>query len=62
LQQVFADRFTELGGEITDYVLHNGPYAVLYQPAALFGVRNTVTGFEWNPMGFTDFWKIVKIA
>jgi peptide/nickel transport system substrate-binding protein len=48
--------------EITDYVLHNGPYAVLYQPAALFGVRNTVSGFEWNPMGFTDFWKIVKIA
>jgi peptide/nickel transport system substrate-binding protein len=48
--------------EITEYVLHNGPYAVLYQPAALFGVRNTVQGFEWNPMGFTDFWKIVKIA
>jgi peptide/nickel transport system substrate-binding protein len=48
--------------EITDYVLHNGPYAILYQPAALFGVRNTVSGFEWNAMGFTDFWKIVKIA
>jgi peptide/nickel transport system substrate-binding protein len=48
--------------EITEYVLHNGPYAVLYQPAALFGVRNTVQGFEWNPMGFTDFWSIVKIA
>ncbi|HEX6035158.1 MAG TPA: ABC transporter substrate-binding protein [Anaerolineales bacterium] len=48
--------------EITDYVLHNGPYAILYQPAALFGVHNTVSGFEWNPMGFTDFWKIVKIA
>jgi peptide/nickel transport system substrate-binding protein len=48
--------------EITEYVLHNGPYVVLYQPAALFGVRSTVQGFEWNPMGFTDFWKIVKIA
>jgi peptide/nickel transport system substrate-binding protein len=48
--------------EITEYVLHNGPYAILYQPAALFGVRNTVQGFEWNPMGFTDFWTIVKIA
>jgi peptide/nickel transport system substrate-binding protein len=48
--------------EITDYVLHNGPYVVLYQPTALFGVRNTVQGFEWNPMGFTDFWTIVKIA
>ena len=48
--------------EITDYVLHNGPYAILYKPAALFGVRNTVQGFEWNPMGFSDFWKILKIA
>ena len=48
--------------EITAYVLHNGPYAVLYQPAALFGVRSTVQGFEWNPMGFADFWSIVKIA
>jgi peptide/nickel transport system substrate-binding protein len=48
--------------EITEYVLHNGPYVILYQPAALFGVRSTVQGFEWNPMGFTDFWKIVKIA
>jgi peptide/nickel transport system substrate-binding protein len=48
--------------EITDYVLHNGPYAVLYQPAALFGVRNTVQGFAWNPMGFADFWTILKIG
>src|SRR6266498_4491212 len=48
--------------EITEYVLHNGPYAVLYQPAALFGVRNTVQGFEWNPMGFADFWSITKIG
>jgi len=48
--------------EITEYVLHNGPYAVLYQPAALFGVRNTVQGFEWNPMGFADFWSILKIG
>jgi peptide/nickel transport system substrate-binding protein len=48
--------------EITDYVMHKGPYVILYQPAALFGVRSTVQGFEWNPMGFTDFWTIVKIA
>ena len=48
--------------EITEYVLHNGPYAVLYQPSALFGVRSTVQGFEWNPMGFADFWTITKIA
>jgi peptide/nickel transport system substrate-binding protein len=48
--------------EITEYVLHNGPFTVLYQPSALFGVRSTVQGFEWNPMGFADFWTIVKIA
>ena len=48
--------------DITEYVLHNGPYAVLYQPAALFGVRKTVQGFAWNPMGFADFWSITKIA
>ena len=48
--------------EITEYVLHNGPYVILYQTSALFGVRNTVQGFAWNPMGFTDFWKITKIG
>jgi peptide/nickel transport system substrate-binding protein len=46
--------------DITEYVLHNGPYAILYQPAALFGVRSNVKGFEWNPMGFADFWSISK--
>jgi len=46
--------------DITEYVLHNGAYAVLYQPAALFGVRNTVQGFNWNPMGYADFWSISK--
>lgn len=46
--------------DITEYVLHNGPYAVLYQPAALFGVRANVKGFDWNPMGFADFWSISK--
>jgi len=46
--------------EITEYVLHNGPYAVLYQPAALFGIRSNIKGFAWNPMGFADFWSISK--
>ncbi len=46
--------------DITEYVLHNGPYAVLYQPAALFGVRSNIKGFAWNPMGFADFWSISK--
>ncbi|MER3544667.1 MAG: ABC transporter substrate-binding protein [Chloroflexota bacterium] len=46
--------------EITDYVLHNGPYIVLYQPTELFGLRDNVKGFAWNPMGWTDFAAISK--
>lgn len=46
--------------EITEYVLHNGPYAILYQPAALFGIRSNIKGFDWNQMGFADFWSISK--
>ncbi|HLB49607.1 MAG TPA: ABC transporter substrate-binding protein [Anaerolineales bacterium] len=46
--------------EITDYVLHNGPYIVLYQPTQLFGLRSNVKGFAWNPMGYADFWTISK--
>ena len=46
--------------EITDYVLHNGPYVVLYQPTALFGLRSNVKGFVWSPMDWTDFAAISK--
>ncbi len=46
--------------EITDYVLHNGPYIVLYQPTELFGLRENVKGFAWNPMGWVDFAAISK--
>jgi peptide/nickel transport system substrate-binding protein len=46
--------------DITEYVLHNGPYAVLYQPSALFGIGTNITGFDWNAMGFADFWSISK--
>ena len=46
--------------ELTDYVLHNGPYIVLYQPSQLFALRSNVKGFAWNPMGYADFWSISK--
>ncbi len=46
--------------DITEYVLHNGPYVVLYQPSALYGIGTNITGFAWNPMGFADFWSISK--
>jgi peptide/nickel transport system substrate-binding protein len=46
--------------EITNYVLHNGPYAVLYQPTAQFGLRSNVKGFVWSPVDWTDFASISK--
>jgi peptide/nickel transport system substrate-binding protein len=46
--------------EITDYVLHNGPYAILYQPNELFGLRSNIKGFTWSPIGWTDFWLFSK--
>lgn len=46
--------------EITEYVLHNGPYAVLYQPTEQFGLRSNLKGFEWKPSGWVDFAAITK--
>ncbi|TME29104.1 MAG: ABC transporter substrate-binding protein [Chloroflexi bacterium] len=46
--------------EITDYVLHNGPYVILYQPTEPFGLRSNVKGFVWSPMDWTDFAAISK--
>ncbi len=50
----------QLYKELTDYILHQGPYAVLYQPTQLFALRDNIKGFEWNPMGYADFWSISK--
>ncbi len=46
--------------EITDKVLHQGPYAVLYQPTISFGLQKSVTGFVWSPSGWADFSKVTK--
>ena len=46
--------------ELTDYVLHNGPYVILYQPTEPFGLRSNVKGFVWSPMDWTDFAAISK--
>jgi peptide/nickel transport system substrate-binding protein len=46
--------------QITDYVLHNGPYVILYQPTQPFGLRSNVKGFVWSPMDWTDFAAISK--
>ena len=35
----------ELYKQLTERVLNEGPYAVLYQPTRSYGVRNNVSGF-----------------
>ena len=39
----------ELYKQITERVLHEGPYAVLYQPTRTFGVRANIEGFAYDP-------------
>jgi peptide/nickel transport system substrate-binding protein len=46
--------------DITEYVLHNGPYIVLYQPTEQFGLRDNIKGFEWKAAGWVDFSVISK--
>jgi len=38
-----------LYAELVDYVQHNGPYVMLYQPIRTFGLRSNVTGFFFDP-------------
>jgi peptide/nickel transport system substrate-binding protein len=46
--------------EITDYVLHSGPYVVLYQPTELFGLRSNVKGFNWSSIGWAELASVTK--
>ncbi len=46
--------------ELTEYLAHNGPFAVLFQPNQLFALRSNVQGFAWSPMGYSDLWTISK--
>lgn len=56
------DKRAELYAELVDYVQHNGPYAILYQPTRVFGVRNNVQGFIYDPNDTptVSFWLISK--
>lgn len=40
----------ELYQQLTEYVQHNGPYVLLYQPTRTFGLRNNVQGFVYDPV------------
>lgn len=55
-----ASKRAALYRQITNKVLHEGPYIVLYRPTELFGLRKTVRGFAWNPMGFAEFRTVSK--
>src|SRR5437899_720836 len=46
--------------DIGDYVLHNGPYVVLYQPKELFGLRSNVKGFNWSSIGWAELASVTK--
>ncbi len=46
--------------DITEYVLHNGPYVVLYQPTEQFGLRSNVKNFVWSALGWVEFATISK--
>ena len=47
---------------LTDRVLNEGPYAVLYQPTRSYGVRKNISGFMYDPASTPSiwFWTITK--
>jgi peptide/nickel transport system substrate-binding protein len=57
-----SDKRAELYGELVDYVMHNGPYIMLYQPTRVFAVRNDIQGFMYDPNDTPtiSFWLISK--
>lgn len=46
----------ELYKQLTERVLNEGPYAVLYQPTRSYGVRNNVSGFMYDPASTPSIW------
>lgn len=46
--------------QLTDRILHQGPYVVLYQPTTRFALGKNVHGFVWNPMAFAEFKTVSK--
>lgn len=45
---------------LTERVLHQGPYAVLYQPAQPIALSAKVEGFLKNPMMSSPLWQVSK--
>lgn len=52
----------ELYAELVDYVQHNGPYVMLYQPTRVYALRSNLQGFAYDPNDspVVSFWLISK--
>jgi len=52
----------ELYAELVDYVQHNGPYVMLYQPTRVYALRSNLQGFAYDPNDspVVSFWLINK--
>ncbi|MBV9791246.1 MAG: ABC transporter substrate-binding protein [Chloroflexi bacterium] len=61
LEQDSAKR-AELYKQLTERVLHEGPYAILYQPTRTFGVRKNVQNFAYDAADTpaVSFWLLNK--
>lgn len=44
-----SEERAELYAQLTERVLHEGPYVMLYQPTRIYGARSNVTGFVVDP-------------
>jgi peptide/nickel transport system substrate-binding protein len=57
-----ATKRADLYKQLTERVLHEGPYIVMYQPTRAFGVRKNIKGFVYSPADTPSisFWLISK--
>ncbi|MEW6398948.1 MAG: ABC transporter substrate-binding protein [Bacillota bacterium] len=49
-----SDERLQLYRELTDYVLHNGPFAILYQPRVSIAMRDSVLNYQYNSLWTTE--------
>jgi peptide/nickel transport system substrate-binding protein len=49
-------RRAELYKQLTELVQNEGPYVMLYQPTRSYGVRNNITGFQYDPAATPSIW------
>jgi peptide/nickel transport system substrate-binding protein len=47
-QEQDSTKREELYKQISERILHEGPYAILYQPVRTYGIRSNVKGFQYD--------------